>query len=216
MPKAPNKNNSNNDNNSQYTYYNKLSEFYYKHFHNKAGQFRQFALPKSVEQSFNTNWYQEYQVTSGDAHNLTEEQDLAGSAPEPIVNQYIDDIALEQEVIIEEEVAEEYHEEENEEEYSLLTPEMIEIFQHSQNWKLEKEKILQAEKEREEALCYVDKEDYLPGDLPSFEEYKDLYSSKKALTIASLESQLDNQFREACQSENPALWPILPLNLKFN
>jgi hypothetical protein len=137
MPKAPNKNINNNDNNTQFPYYNKLSEFYYKHFYNKADQFRQFALPNSVGQAFNTNWYQEYQGVSGDTNDLIVEQEVAENAPIPIDNHYTKDTTLEQEIVIEDEAEEEYYEEEHEEEYSLLTPEMIEIFQHSQNWKLE-------------------------------------------------------------------------------
>ncbi|KAJ3286270.1 hypothetical protein HK104_009118 [Borealophlyctis nickersoniae] len=97
----------------------------------------------------------------------------------------------------------------------VLTPEMIEMFRHSENWRKQKAE----EKERERLLAQQKEQDAdeeasraaeRAAEMSGFAALQRRYG-EGAYRIACLEKQLDAQFAEHVQKAQPNLWPVLPI-----
>ncbi|KAJ3189425.1 hypothetical protein HDU85_003055 [Gaertneriomyces sp. JEL0708] len=115
-------------------------------------------------------------------------------------------------------VSDHYNSEEEDVEQPMmhLTPEMIEIFRHSENWRKlrakekEEERIREEQKEHERKVAEEQRaqEEHIAS---KFEAKQTEYGPDGAYQVMSLEADLDEKFTMFVQERKPVPWPIIPI-----
>ncbi|KAJ3045210.1 La- protein 7 [Rhizophlyctis rosea] len=110
----------------------------------------------------------------------------------------------------------EYEDEEYEDEEGLmvnLTPGMIEMFRHAENWRRERDEMrqaeAQAEKEAEVNQEAVDVEEDILA--TPYEKLEAQYGPAAAYQLRLLEMEVEKKFDQDVETKKPALWPVVPI-----